>query len=80
MDGPRVHEREVSSWSGVLVFGSTRSFPGRREQGATAAAAPPSWVRLSFSVSLPWPSGDERGAAGAEALQQRHRALIFTEG
>lgn len=31
----------------VLVFGSTRSFPGRQEQGAGAA---PRWVRLAVRL------------------------------
>lgn len=63
----------------VLVFGSTRSFPGRWEQGAVGG-----WVGLpagfasarSFSVSLPWASGGERDAAGVWVLRQRCTSLI----
>lgn len=50
-----------------LVFGSTRSFPGRREQGAVGGASLHS--KRCFSVSLPWASGAERGAAGVWVLR-----------
>lgn len=62
-----------------LGLGSTCSFPSRREQRAVAGS--PRWLCLSkqrlFSVSLPWASGGERGAAGVWVLRQRSTSLIY---
>lgn len=79
VDGPGAREQEVSSWFGcaVLVFGSTRSFPGRQERGAAGGLPAGLASPCSFSVSLLWASAGERGAAGVWVLQHRHISLIY---
>lgn len=62
-------------WRAVYLFGSTCSFPDRREQRAFRTS--PCRVRLGrqLSVSLPTASGGSSGVVGVWALQQMLETL-----